>query len=188
MPRCPARLAAVLLGLALWLPPGFGGAEPVLRDVVPGDRIRYVSLARGGWTHARVLDVDVGSWLVRSEDRDPYSIDTSSLRRVDVFREKGPLVKEGFFIGIVPGALFGASIAGIACLDYEGPGACPGIWGRLVFAAFFGGTTGGIGALIAKVIKPEQWDTVLRGAVRVSLTPIPGPRGRGVGASVAVSF
>ncbi len=167
----------------------FAGAAPASRDVVPGDLVRYVIPARDGWIRAKVLEVEGDRWLVQPEYLiHPSWIDTVSLRKAEVFRAKGPLVKKGFLVGFVPGAVFGASVAGIACLDYEGPGECPGLGGRLAFAAFVGGTTGGIGALIAKIAKPERWDPIVDGGARIIVSPMRGPRGRGLGATVAISF
>ena len=95
---------------------------------------------------------------------------------------------EGFLLGFVPGALLGAHFVGFACLDYEGPGTCPGVRGRVMAALLVGGTFGGVGAGIAKVVKPEQWDPIFVERVQVTVAPTLGPRGRGLGASVSIRF
>ena len=51
-----------------------------------------------------------------------------------------------------------------------------------------GGSLGGIGAVIAKMVKPEQWDPIVVERVHVTVAPMLGPRGRGLGASVSLRF
>jgi len=115
-------------------------------------------------------------------------VSTRAIRRAEVFREKGPLVMEGFFLGLVPGALLAQHFVGFVCLDYEGPGTCPDVRTRLWAALVVGGSLGGIGAVIAKLVKPEQWDPIVVERVHVTVAPMPGPRGRGLGASVSIRF
>jgi hypothetical protein len=184
----PHRLAVFVVGTVLAIGAPRAGADPVRTTVVAGDRVRYRTSDHGGWTEAKVLDVRRDSWLVRREYQDPSWVSTSTLRRAEVFRETGPLVMEGFLFGLVPGAILGAYVSAFACLDYEGPGDCPGVNGRLMGALVVGGTFGGIGAAIAKLVKPEQWDPIVVERVQVTVAPMLGPRGRGLGASVSIRF
>jgi len=184
----PYRLSAFVVGTILVIAAPFAGADPARTTVVAGDRVRYRTSDRDRWTEGELLAVRRDAWLVRPEFGNPSWVPTSALRRAEVFREHGPLVMEGFLLGFVPGALLGAHFIGFACLDYEGPGTCPGVRGRLIGALVVGGTLGGVGAGIAKVVKPEQWDPILVERVQVTVAPMLGPRGRGFGASVSVRF
>jgi hypothetical protein len=184
----PCHLTGFVVGTVLAIAAPRTEAEPVRKSVVAGDHVRYRTSDGGEWQKADVLDVRPHSWLVRPEHRDPVWVSTSSLRRAEVFREKGPLVAEGFFLGFVPGALLGAHYVAFACLDYEGPGTCPSAGTRLGAALVVGGSLGGIGAVIAKLVKPEQWDPIVGEHVHVTVAPTLGPRGRGLGASVSVRF
>jgi hypothetical protein len=105
-----------------------------------------------------------------------------------VFREAGPLVKQGFLIGMFAGAILGMRLADLGGLDvdYEGPPA--GFGDKLVGALVLGGTLGGIGAGMAKLARPEQWDPLFVEPVHVRVSPMLGPRGRGIGASVSIRF
>lgn len=170
-------------------------AAPVSRPLVPGDRVRYVTASGGPeWIRGTLLEVEGSRWLVLPEEFRPEHplppswIETTSLRKAQAFREKDPWIGRGFLVGFVPGALFGVFAAGVGCLDYERPGPCPGTGGYVLGATLFGTVTGGIGALIAKSAKPERWDPIVDGRVRVSVAPTRGPRGRGLGASIAVSL
>jgi hypothetical protein len=190
----PLLAAILLLTLAVTT-----AAEPAAAGLVAGDRIRY-TLHSGEAVEAVVLESGpppsgVAGWLVRPTRGSPTWLADGGVVRLDVFREKGPLVMPGFLIGLAVGAGFGATmaadtLASWGCLDYEGDGACVDPEARLVIAAFFGGTIGGIGALIGKLIEPERWDTLVSPARRrrLSLTPLSGPRGRGVGLALRVAF
>jgi len=184
----PCHLTAVVVGavLAIGTPPA--GADPVRKSVVVGDRVRYKVSDRGHWTEGKLLDVRGDVWLVRPELGDSWWVSTSALRRAEVFRETGPLVKYGFLFGLVPGALLGAHFIAFVCLDYEGPGTCPSVNDRLRAALVVGGTLGGIGAAIAKLAKPEQWDPIVVQRPRLTVAPTFGPSGRGLGASVSIRF
>jgi hypothetical protein len=184
---CPHRFTAFVVGTVLAIGAPRAGADPVRTTVVAGDRVRYRTSDHGGWTEAKVLDVRRDSWLVRRESQDPSWVSTNTLRRAEVFRETGPLVKQGFLIGMVPGAILGMSLpAGGLDVDYEGPPA--GVAGKLVGALIVGATLGGIGAGIAKMVKPEQWDPIVAERVQVTVAPTLGPRGRGLGASISIRF
>ena len=184
----PHTLTAVVLGTVMAVGTPRAGADPVRKGVIAGDRVRYKTSDRGHWTKGRLLEVRGDVWLVRPEFGDPWWVSTSALRRAEVFRETGPLVKYGFLFGLVPGALLGAHFVAFACLDYEGPGTCPDVSARLTAALVVGGTLGGIGAAIAKLAKPEQWDPIVGQRPRVTVAPTFGPRGRGLGASVSIRF
>ena len=105
-----------------------------------------------------------------------------------MFRENGPLVMEGFLLGLVPGAILGSVLVGFGAWTTKGPVpvrmSTPGSWAALVV----GGSLGGIGAVIAKLVKPEQWDPIVVQRVHVTVAPMLGPRGRGLGASVSIRF
>ena len=184
----PHRLTAFVVGTILVIGAPLAGAGPVRTTVVAGDRVRYRTSDRGEWKKADVLDVRRDSWLVRPEYQDPVWVPTGAIRRAEVFREKGPLVMEGFFLGLVSGALLSQHYVGFVCLDYEGPGTCPDVRTRLWAALVVGGSLGGIGAVIAKLVKPEQWDPVVVERVHVTVAPMLGPRGRGLGAAVSIRF
>jgi len=184
----PHTLTAVVLGTVMAVGTPRAGADPVRKGVIAGDRVRYKTSDRGHWTKGRLLEVRGDVWLVRPEFGDPWWVSTSALRRAEVFRETGPLVKYGFLFGLVPGALLGAHFVAFACLDYEGPGTCPDVTARLTAGLVVGGTLGGIGAAIAKLARPEQWDPIVVPRARVTVAPTFGPRGRGLGASVSIRF
>ncbi len=184
----PLRLTAFVVGTILVIGAPLAGADPVRTTVVAGDRVRYRTFDRDWWTEGKLLAVRRDAWLVRPELGDPSWVPTSALRRAEVFREKGPLVMEGFLVGLVPGAILGAHYAGFACWGYDGPDECPGVSGTLIGALVVGGTLGGIGAAIAKMVKPEQWDPIVVERVHVTVAPMLGPRGRGLGASVSIRF
>lgn len=184
----PHRLTAFVVGTILGIGAPLAGADPVRTTVVAGDRVRYRTSDRGDWTEAKLLAVGRDAWLVRPEIGDPSWVSTTALRRAEVFRETGPLVMEGFLIGLIPGAIVGGYLIEFACFGYDGPEDCPGIKGRLIGAVIVGGTLGGVGAGIAKVVKFEQWDPIAVERVHVTVAPMLGPRGRGLGASVSVRF
>lgn len=184
----PHRLTAFVVGTILVIGVPLAGADPVRTMVVAGDRVRYRTSGHDWWTEGKLLAVQGDAWLVRPEIGDPSWVPTSALRRAEVFREKGPLVKDGFLLGFVPGALLGSVMVGLGCLSYEGPGHCPTVGARLSGALVVGGTLGGIGAVIAKLVKLEQWDRIVAERVHVTVAPMLGPRGRGLGASVSIRF
>src|SRR5262249_23324839 len=111
----------------------------------------------------------------------PSWIQSASLEKVEVLRKSGPWVKKGLLAGAAVGASLGASARVIHC-------ECRGAGDRMVQAVLVGTMMGGIGALIAKVAKPEQWDPIVDGRVRVSVAPTRGPQEQGLGAAVSVSF
>ena len=181
------RLTTFVVGTVLAIGAPLAGADPVRTTVVAGDRVRYRTSDRGSWRKVKVLDVRRDAWLVRPEIGDPSWVPPSAFWRAEVFRETGPLVKEGFLVGLVSGAVLGAYLIQFACFSEDGPD-CPGVQDRLIGALVVGGTLGGIGAGIAKVLEPEQWDPIVVERVHVRLAPTLGPRGRGLGASVSIRF
>jgi hypothetical protein len=190
---CPAgwlsRLVAVVLAVAVLASPA-AASEPAGDGVRPGDRIRYVLPGSVSRMEAVVLqrstdESGASGWLVRPPEGEPIWLSETGLRQLDIFRETGPLVKRGCLIGLVIGAVV-APMAVAFAIGY--PDAYP--WFLLYLGPSMGAAGSGLGALIGLSLRPERWDTVIapRPPARVSITPVRGLGGRGVGLGLTVAF
>jgi hypothetical protein len=181
-------LAGSILVLSAILAPGEARAEEVPYTVVTGSRIRFLTPADARPVQGTVLEVDAGTLLVSTDDREALRVSRQAITRLEVAVGRRRNARKGLFIGAAVGALVAGMVAftpsDSLCPPFQGDTRmCLEGMDMLMKVAI--PVAALEGAAIGALIKSDRWSPVDGDGVRIGLAPT---RGRGVAVAVSLGL